>query len=452
MPRIQRRTPSIGPVATSSSPAPDNTAKENEEEDDRVRVAEEETKKTLTAAKQAEEQRFKDVMKAAMSFYRTDTTLSYDELASRLNEGAEDLVKRVWEALRRHPAMLEVGENNLAVNELLLKSKESAEVDLKELVESRRGTGKHPFGLCVEDIVAFDETKKAPMQSLLLEGLTLPIVGKTVGNQTCTMLYPRGQNFLIQVSGKVSSKPGSCFLETTSDLTEEIRRGDIIMVENQPYRVSVEVGDADSLSREKLKVRIRDLTDNDVIPFEDVESLRKLYHDLLQEVKGTSKVVQLQPSEREKAVELFSRNEASYSSSSVKPHLFESTHANFDPVTLKLSFKYDFTSKRIPIFPPFRSGRVESVDAFKYGCTNDVRNVYWRMVDGVEINKFEPGSVNLDSKLLQLRLISKEDLADLNHNETHRKRRLEAAMAAPQQKRARANNRVIKISNTHMKD
>lgn len=55
-------------------------------------------------------------------------------------------------------------------------------------------------------------------------------------------LYPRGSVFLTPLSGTVRAKPGSNMIETTADLTKEIRRGEAIRIANIWYRVSSLIG------------------------------------------------------------------------------------------------------------------------------------------------------------------------------------------------------------------
>ena len=45
-----------------------------------------------------------------------------------------------------------------------------------------------------------------------------------------TILYPRGESFLTKLSGTGSVEPDRDFVATNEDLTNEIRRGDAILV------------------------------------------------------------------------------------------------------------------------------------------------------------------------------------------------------------------------------
>ena len=51
------------------------------------------------------------------------------------------------------------------------------------------------------------------------------------------ILYPRGKPFLTPLSGTVKATPGMDTVSTSTDIREEIRRGDAIMINNQWLRV-----------------------------------------------------------------------------------------------------------------------------------------------------------------------------------------------------------------------
>ena len=83
------------------------------------------------------------------------------------------------------------------------------------------------------------------------------------------VLYPRGQPFITRLSGDVTAVPGSADLTTSSDLREEIRRGDAIRVglRGDWYRVSSAAPFGRELDRQTAPLSVsseRDMSDKNV--------------------------------------------------------------------------------------------------------------------------------------------------------------------------------------------
>jgi len=84
---------------------------------------------------------------------------------------------------------------------------------MKDVMES--------YGSVVEDV-----------QSMVQSGDIIACKNKKAKD---TILYPRGNSFLTKLSGSATAVPDQEYLETTADITNEIRRGDAVLVGESWY-------------------------------------------------------------------------------------------------------------------------------------------------------------------------------------------------------------------------
>jgi hypothetical protein len=86
-----------------------------------------------------------------------------------------------------------------------------------------------------------------------------------------TTLYPRLSAFLTKLSGTVTANPGEQYVETAYDLTNEIRRGDAILVNESWFRISSAIAASKTKTNTPARARaplsvssIKDLTDRNI--------------------------------------------------------------------------------------------------------------------------------------------------------------------------------------------
>lgn len=87
--------------------------------------------------------------------------------------------------------------------------------------------GKTKSGVCMKDVMESYGSVVEDVQSMVQSGDIIACKNKKAKD---TVLYPRGNSFLTQLSGTASTAPGDENLVTTDDLTQEIRRGDAVLV------------------------------------------------------------------------------------------------------------------------------------------------------------------------------------------------------------------------------
>jgi hypothetical protein len=80
------------------------------------------------------------------------------------------------------------------------------------------------------------------------------------------ILYPRQQPFFVNLSGEIRALPGKEEVETSIDLTSEIRRGDAILVGENYFRVDCRIsgGRANQPERARAPLSVSSLTTHDL--------------------------------------------------------------------------------------------------------------------------------------------------------------------------------------------
>jgi hypothetical protein len=244
------------------------------------------------------------------------------------------------------------------------------------------------------------------------------------------MIYYRVNNFRVKLSSKVKGANGGVVLSTTNNITQEIRRGDAIIIKDRTYRVSAELNNIKSFDQSKLAGIVPTSK-----PGMEKDVLAKL-------VKETINIPLRAATER--SIEGFVDDSSmSLPSSSIEPHLNERRQGK--------EFKYDFTPSQIPIEPQLAEA-VDPVDAYKYGFTNDIRTIYREMCDKEKFPNTDRAKI--DREVLKTRSIDEHSLNALNQNEDMKRAELadryRKQQSAPSKQRARRKGPPKVISNEHM--
>ena len=292
-----------------------------------------------------------------------------------------------FEEMRRHPLLVyDPLDESFSLSPF-------ASVDERNLIDK---ISESKTGISREELVDVNPLLNYTIRERLREGSFLPLKGQK--HRHVLMLYPRGNSdFRVPLNGTVRATKDSPILETSHDFTSEVRRGDVIIIEGIRYRVSSEERKLDKMTKKELKEYIEDL--EEVPPdSDDIDTLIKVAHALTNKIG----VIVRKPRKFEYEDNL-EELKAPYSSSSVAYPL------NFD----KKAFKYDFTPKALPIDPPYRGSNNTQLTVYKYGCTNDVRDVYHKIVNAPEY-KLEGQS--LDNYLSEKKILSQDILNSLNRN------------------------------------
>lgn len=87
--------------------------------------------------------------------------------------------------------------------------------------------GKTKSGVSMKDVMDTYGSVVEDVQSMVQSGDIIACKNKKAKD---TILYPRGDSFLTQLSGLARTVPEQDFLTTSEDLTSEIRRGDAVLV------------------------------------------------------------------------------------------------------------------------------------------------------------------------------------------------------------------------------
>ena len=358
--------------------------------------------------------------------------ISKSEFASRFFADPDDDAdpNEVWEQLKRN-VYIGYDESTDSVSfqhEMLNVDKDS----LPTFLASKRG------GVSREELLEFNPGLESAVNDLLRQAEVLPLLGTKNSNQRCLMMFPRGFDFRVPLSGKVSAKPDSRFLQTSVDLRGEVRRGDAIIIEGTKYRVSGEPNQLAKKSVAQLRRFIQDVG-GDPGDVRDNVLLAEKARAMLNESVSVD-------------LKKLSKNAASMENG-VMVNAFSSSSDFADKGKKEESFLYDFESGRLPLDRPYSGPPLTDVVVYKYGCTEDVRSVYWQ-VSSLSSNNFLPrDSHALDRKLLEKKIISKDLLDNLNRGTRERNearaRYLEASNSRASKKPRRLNI-VRKITNTHM--
>ena len=96
--------------------------------------------------------------------------------------------------------------------------------------------GKTRNGVSMKDVMDTYGSVTEDVKGMIQSGEIIACKNKSTKD---TILYPRGNSFLTKLSGTASTVPSQDYAETTEDLTNEIRRGDAILVGESWYECVV---------------------------------------------------------------------------------------------------------------------------------------------------------------------------------------------------------------------
>lgn len=175
-----------------------------------------------------------------------------------------------------------------------------------------------PEGLRTTDIADSYETVHKDVDDLVQTGEV--IAARSTDNRGM-VLFPRRGRLVCSLSGTVSVEQGARFVSTSTDLTKEIDRGNVIVINGVACRVSTNTTD----KPEGTHVDSKDLASLDT---------------------GSG-----------------------LSASSTVRHQVNRQH-----------YKYEFTDTQLPLERPYPGVSVKDVPAEKFGFTNDVRQLWSGMI------------------------------------------------------------------------
>ncbi len=98
----------------------------------------------------------------------------------------------------------------------------------------------HDSGIPEPDLLDAYFGVAADIERLSREGKLIRI--RAISSAHPTVLFPRTSPMILTCSGPVKAKHGSWYISTPSDLTVEFFRGDVILLDSVPYRVSYTKG------------------------------------------------------------------------------------------------------------------------------------------------------------------------------------------------------------------
>jgi hypothetical protein len=111
--------------------------------------------------------------------------------------------------------------------------------DIKELLNVINRE-KHKSGVLESDIRDCYPDIEADCRRLIVGGDIIALKNK---EKKSYVMYPRGKAYLTELSGTIKAKPGCLNVETKNNLTDEIRRGDAIKIDQTWFRVSSSTND-----------------------------------------------------------------------------------------------------------------------------------------------------------------------------------------------------------------
>jgi hypothetical protein len=169
-----------------------------------------------------------------LSSRRHSAPVSIAEINKLIHADLEEDYRSVLQKLRSNPKVLvEGGEYGIPLTlQHVDKFEARGRVELKRIVETERG------GVSREDVKNTYDDALDDIGDLLR---STELIGLKNPEKKDCVLFPRGKQFLVRMSGTVTVTRRSFTLQTTTDLRPEIRRGDAIRVGDYWFRVSSQV-------------------------------------------------------------------------------------------------------------------------------------------------------------------------------------------------------------------
>jgi len=298
----------------------------------------------------------------------------------------------------------------LAQNERIMVDAENKRVkfkpraDIHDLPTLLASLSRFPDGISVSEIEECGPEGIAEVvEQAVLWGLVIAVRNRqATGGTSHIVLFPRGANFLTQLTGTFSAEQfGQKLTGAATMATGEVRRGDALFVGRESTDALDNI-DPNWLARRAFRVSAESSlpTQNETRPAVVLESLSRL--------------------------------PVPYSRSS-----------NRDPLPRKNSeFMRTFTDIKVPLATQLREPQaLHNTTVFKHGCTNDVRRVWRRACDK---HKYRPADVAaVNRMLLDHGLVSEEWLAKDSASVLKRRQQVK-------KKKRRAGRRVTKLTNAHL--
>ncbi|GLD92950.1 hypothetical protein PINS_up001542 [Pythium insidiosum] len=113
-----------------------------------------------------------------------------------------------------------------------------AKYDIKNRMQLLKILDRMPEGMPFEDAIDSYVGVENDLQELTRTGEIICLKNAENGSE---VYYPRGQAFLVDVSGVATVEPGSCYAHSSQDVSNELRRGDAIRIGDHWLRVSAAV-------------------------------------------------------------------------------------------------------------------------------------------------------------------------------------------------------------------
>ena len=137
--------------------------------------------------------------------------------------------------------------------------------DLKEMLHVINRES-HKSGVLESDIRDCYPDIESDCRRLIVGGDIIALKNK---EKKSYVMYPRGKAYLTELSGNVKAKPGSLEIETKSNLSDEIRRGDAIKIDQTWFRVSSSTNDNNQRAAAPFSVTSdKELSDKNVYIYE----------------------------------------------------------------------------------------------------------------------------------------------------------------------------------------
>lgn len=245
-------------------------------------------------------------------------------------------------------------------------------VDVRDVPTLLAALKKFPDGISLQEIEDCGPDGVVDcVFSAIVWGLVIAVRNKqTGGNSAPIVLYPRGPLFLVPLSGTFSVEPGKRRLQSSVDVTAEVRRAEALVVGVDALEAVADAGasaaSADAVGKRCLRVSA-ETTD-----FSD---------------EGGQ--------DHERIVESLRHSATPFSRSTALP-----------PPPMKEEFTRVISDSKLPVAPEYLGPPLRNAQVFRHGCTNDVKDVWRKVVRSTPFHADQ--AKTLDRMLLQNNLATAE--------------------------------------------
>ena len=315
-----------------------------------------------------------------------------------------DLHDDLKQALLRNPKVT-IKDNTIAYKPKYRFNNLAKMIEVLESAQSIKGITSAEVLEACQDPFRAEEL----MNDAILSGLVITL--KSGRSNTDKVFFPRGKRFFVELSGKFKVVSGrEVIVCDEAEPVKEVNRGDAIFLGNEYLKFLK----SDQYEKAmKLTRRVSLCSNPATLTSQGYNHSQNLVTNLYQ-------------------------NKSPFSCSSMDKSNLEAEHK-------QTTFIYKFTDKKLPVDPPLSTinsteGEID-VKLFKYGCTNDVRDL-WRKVSEKTCFKAEQ-KPSLIKEMLAEGLITEEQIKEQN-------RKTLFEVKSKRKRKRRKVSRPIKISNTHM--